>query len=239
MDNQILIGSAAFVTLSVLGEVPLSSQRCPYCGGKLKNRNLYTTDIATNNLSIIPSGPADHTATAAILVPLGQALTVTLFSAVFAGSVASLIQWPIAQTACIAGTALGLLQWLRSIQYFPYSMFLVPDSGIEDEIEQTQQAEQERIILVHTPARDTQAHTKQLSVRRFVDFVRGCETNTAQNYWERIVSREQYMQWRDLLIRSGWARWRNQANPRQGWELAYPAEQIIRAVVEAPHSYLQ
>jgi len=67
--------------------------------------------------------------------------------------------------------------------------------------------------------------------------VRGCALNTAQNYWEgppRYLPRENYLEWRDVLIRLGWARWRS-SYPNQGWELLFTPERIISgALRKAP-----
>ncbi len=64
----------------------------------------------------------------------------------------------------------------------------------------------------------------------FVKFVRGCEHDTAMARWEPILGREQYREWRDGLIKLGWAEWVNR-DRRQGWRLVRPVDEIIRAVM--------
>ncbi len=87
-------------------------------------------------------------------------------------------------------------------------------------------APEERLILVHDAGRHHQVNERA----RFEAFIRGCEVHgTSQNYWEGPgrLEREEYLRWRDALIRLGWAKWRNPRHPRQGWVLLFPAEEII------------
>lgn len=65
---------------------------------------------------------------------------------------------------------------------------------------------------------------------RFEAFVRGCKDSTAQNYWEgppHNLPREDYINWRDTLIRLGWAAWRSGSSKKPGWELLFTPEEII------------
>lgn len=79
-------------------------------------------------------------------------------------------------------------------------------------------------LPVHSaPPRTDQRHTA------LKNFVRGCEINTTQNYWEssRKMKRDKYIELRDLLIVLGWAGWNSENSTKSGWELWFPADFII------------
>lgn len=77
--------------------------------------------------------------------------------------------------------------------------------------------------------RQTEAEYKA----NFEAFILGCETDTTYRRWQqRGVSRAQYFEWRDLLLGAGYAAWNND-DPRQGWRLLQPAEQIIGEIWRA------
>ena len=64
----------------------------------------------------------------------------------------------------------------------------------------------------------------------FDTFVIRCERTTALRDYERLgVSRADYEQWRDMLIRLGWAEWRSQDH-RQGWELTAEPSEVLAAL---------
>jgi len=67
--------------------------------------------------------------------------------------------------------------------------------------------------------------------RAIVEFVRGCETRTDMRYWEsRGMSRDSYVEFRDLLIRSHWAAWNVPGSEKQGWALRFPASEIVAKI---------
>ena len=68
--------------------------------------------------------------------------------------------------------------------------------------------------------------------REFVLFVQGCEASgdTSMRRWESRLGRERYQEWRDALIKAGLASWVRPGEPRQGWRLSQPAEEIVAAV---------
>jgi len=70
--------------------------------------------------------------------------------------------------------------------------------------------------------------------REFASFIRWCERNTSQRYWEKQVGRDRLTEWRELLIRQGYAAWNNPNDQRAGWKLLQPAEQIIARVFASP-----
>ena len=57
-------------------------------------------------------------------------------------------------------------------------------------------------------------------------FVMGCQHDTSLRRWESEMGREQYQEWRDLLIHSGYTRWKG-SNERAGWELTADPETVI------------
>ncbi len=54
---------------------------------------------------------------------------------------------------------------------------------------------------------------------RMAKFVHACAANSDERKRARDVSRAQYREWRDLLIRAGHARWLEERNHLRGWEL--------------------
>ena len=66
-------------------------------------------------------------------------------------------------------------------------------------------------------------------VRVFRAFVEACAVDTTGNRWEQALGREQYTAWRDLLIGSGFARWRGK-DRRSGWELTADVDVILQAL---------
>lgn len=65
--------------------------------------------------------------------------------------------------------------------------------------------------------------------RRFNSFIRGCEgTGTAWRAWQNQMTRDQWEDWRDKLIGSGFAGWINERDQRAGWKLLMSPEEIIQ-----------
>ena len=63
-------------------------------------------------------------------------------------------------------------------------------------------------------------------------FVTSCAQDTASRNWEPQIGREQYIEWRDLLIASGWAKWRGRTG-HGGWDLTADPADIIEALQDA------
>ncbi|MFH1634145.1 MAG: hypothetical protein ABIG63_09060, partial [Chloroflexota bacterium] len=49
--------------------------------------------------------------------------------------------------------------------------------------------------------------------QQFESFVRACEYGTASRHWEARIGRDRFNEWRDLLIKEGYARWRKPGEP--------------------------
>ncbi len=101
----------------------------------------------------------------------------------------------------------------------------------------------ERIVLVGArPAHQVGARSDDLPTPRpgladdFRTFVRRCAAvGTAWALWQRHLSRERYLRFRDVLLRLGWARWRDPAKPSLGWELTAPPDEILAAILTETH----
>ena len=59
--------------------------------------------------------------------------------------------------------------------------------------------------------------------------MKGCATDTSTRRWEGELGRDQYTEWRDLLISSGYARWRGRTG-HGGWDLTADPQTIIEAL---------
>lgn len=79
------------------------------------------------------------------------------------------------------------------------------------------------VLLRANGATETPAHDD------FAAFVKACASDTSARRWEPALGRARYVEWRDLLISGGWARWRS-TDQRAGWELAAEPEAIIKAL---------
>jgi len=60
-------------------------------------------------------------------------------------------------------------------------------------------------------------------------FAQGCALDTSMATWEPQIGRDQYQEWRDLLINSGYARWKGRS-PTAGWELTAEPSEIVAAL---------
>lgn len=65
---------------------------------------------------------------------------------------------------------------------------------------------------------------------QFEGFVRGTVTDTSARRWEKSLGRDLYQQWRDLLIGSGYARWRNENDVKAGWVMTSKPLEVIYAL---------
>jgi len=65
----------------------------------------------------------------------------------------------------------------------------------------------------------------------FTQFVMGCATDTSARRWEAKIGRARFQEWRDLLVKSGYAAW-NTTSKKDGWKLTTHPGAIIDALVE-------
>ena len=99
---------------------------------------------------------------------------------------------------------------------------------------------EERLVFLNAGQGQQQAHQQRLGQERseFVRFVRRLDAfGTSQRSWEPQIGREQYVRFRDALLRLGWAEWNSldqdgQPHERQGWSLTLPAAEIVAKISE-------
>ena len=93
-------------------------------------------------------------------------------------------------------------------------------------------------VNARTPADERRAAEREAAQRRsqFVRFVERLPImGTSVRTWESELGREQYQEWRDILIRTGWAEWTSvkkdgTPNETQGWRLTEDVATIVRRI---------
>jgi len=81
----------------------------------------------------------------------------------------------------------------------------------------------ERVIVMRGARTKTDEDSREALL---VDFVRKCVRDNTLRYWESKIGRETYVDFRDQLIRAGYARWKA-ADRKQGWELTCGPIEIL------------
>jgi hypothetical protein len=169
-----------------------------------------------------------------VLVPVGQsfflALILSLAGAALAGGLASANEASPWRWAGLAFVSVFLIVWALS-----YYVILRDQRAtlwtIETRIGRDLDGDgmtgrpDGHVILVNPPPKEDPGARLR---RQFAEFVHGCETDTSARRWEPQIGREKYQQWRDALIRMRYATWDNPENPRQGWHLTSPADEIVQ-----------
>lgn len=90
--------------------------------------------------------------------------------------------------------------------------------------------EGERLILLNPPVRDAGAELRG----RFEAFLHAAALDCSTRRLEGLgFGRDEIEEWRDLLIRGGYARWRSK-DPRRGWELVDYPESILDKLTPSP-----
>jgi hypothetical protein len=178
-----------------------------------------------------------------LVVPLGQSVVTGAFVAglvVFVLSevgpsweINGLKVWAFLTLAISAGVWVVLLkdtrQLLRQFEKL---------TGLDLDGDGTAGEPVERLVIVNA-GREQEETPQQESARRvsqFAQFVSGLPSRgTGLRGWEKDLSRETYQEYRDALIRLGWARWKSvkddgTPNERQGWELVKTAPEILARI---------
>ena len=96
----------------------------------------------------------------------------------------------------------------------------------------------ERLVIVNAGQEKDQAAKAEASERQstFALFVARLPVKgTAARTWESELGRPTYQEYRDALIRLGWARWNSTKadgtpNEKRGWELVKPAPEILERI---------
>lgn len=83
----------------------------------------------------------------------------------------------------------------------------------------------ERIVLVNA-ARGVPPAPEDARRQQLIYFIKGCAVNASERRWLPDLG-DLYAEFRDQLIKAGWARWKHPNAPQQGWELAATPEEII------------
>jgi hypothetical protein len=97
---------------------------------------------------------------------------------------------------------------------------------------------QERLIIVNAAQGQVEAAQRENAQRasEFARFVARLPVmGTSQRTWESELGRLTYTEFRDALIRLGWARWLSvkpdgTPNERRGWELTVSAAEILERI---------
>lgn len=98
----------------------------------------------------------------------------------------------------------------------------------------------ERLVVVNADKSGRAADQVENTERRsaFVRFVVAIPARgTAARVWEPDLGRARYQEYRDVLIRLGWARWLSldgagKPNERKGWALMVPVDTILDRIPE-------
>lgn len=176
-----------------------------------------------------------------MFVPLGQALVSGVILGLAIGAIGwlawdwdLLIGWAVA-TICGVGVS-----WLIALNASRGTLWRIERAtGLDlDQDGAVGQPEPEAHPLVvngyqsrHAQAQDARDEAEERLRRELSDFVRACGSgDTSMRRFEKHMSREQYQRFRDVLIKSGWARWKNPRDMRQGWELTAPASEVLGGV---------
>ena len=97
---------------------------------------------------------------------------------------------------------------------------------------------EQRVVLVNAEqSRQTEAEREAaMRVSQFARFVAQIPVRgTAARVWERELGRDRYQEYRDALLRMGWATWNSvksdgSSNERRGWSLAVSPEDVLRRI---------
>ena len=96
----------------------------------------------------------------------------------------------------------------------------------------------ERIVIINAGQgqREAAQQDEAAQLSQFARFVAALPARgTALRAWEAELGRDTYNEYRDALIRLGWARWNSMKadgtpNERQGWTLTLDAGEILRRI---------
>jgi hypothetical protein len=188
-----------------------------------------------------PSRPAELGAD--VIVPLGQAM----ITGALGGGVATLLLaglsphfsgnllhvWAAVALAVATLTWLVLLRESRSLLWGIERL-----TRLDLDRDGTAGKPAERLVLLNAGMARQEAAEREKAERvsDFARFVRRLPAKgTALRAWEGEIGRADYQEYRDVLIRLGWARWNSigpdgEPNERQGWELVMDAGDILKRI---------
>lgn len=179
--------------------------------------------------------------TADLVVPLGQAVVTGAFVAGLAtfaadrlGYDGDLVVWFLGWALAVSGLAWVVL--LREHRRLLWVLERATGADLDRNGHVGKPAE--RVVIVNAGSGQREQGRREEEQRRsdFASFVAGLDVRgTALREWERDIGREKYQEFRDVLIRCGWARWVSvkrdgTPNEKQGWELTKPVSEILDRV---------
>jgi hypothetical protein len=178
-----------------------------------------------------PSRPADLWAD--LLVPLGQSVASGILGASLIVLLVPVVRpdwrgdlfrvWAVAALLVTTGVWLWLLRENRRAIWATETR---PGQATKTK---------DQVVLVNVPqAREEAAKRARAErVNQFARFVGALEVRgTDSRTWEPELGRPTYNEFRDVLLRMGWARWNStkwngKPNERQGWSLVLPPGEIL------------
>ena len=189
----------------------------------------------------IPARPASFVAD--VVVPLVQSLVT---GALLGGLAVFLLgelapSWDVDPFKVWAGVALAIstLAWLVLLGQTRRLLWAVEKlTGQDLDGDRQVGKPQERVVIVGAGKAQEQAAQRENEQRasQFAQFVAGIPIKgTAIRSWESELGRDTYQEYRDALIRLGWARWNSTKkdgtpNETKGWALALPAAEILERI---------
>jgi hypothetical protein len=215
---------------------------------RLKHGNNYTW--ATGQAAGLPPSagiealaPARPAAFGADLrVPIGQALvTGLLIGGLVAFLVARILPgWGGVLDLWLGlGLAIAAATWLLLLVETRRLLWAIERvAGLDLNGDGAQGEPAERVIIANAAAGQREAAQREAAGRAsgFAQFVAALPTRgTAARTWEPILTRPVYQEYRDALIRLGWAKWASvdqdgQPNEKKGWALTMAPAEILAKI---------
>jgi len=166
-----------------------------------------------------------------VWVPLAQGL----ITALLLGTSASILLWAgwgvaLWPTFPVATSAAAMLTWLWRMGAVGETLWTIERTlGVDLDGDEVVGEPEAHIVTINGgPPPDPAARLRA----EFVNFIKGCcAGDTSLRRWEAAgMSRERYQEFRDRLIKAGFAQW-NSDDKRQGWKLTAPANHIIERIM--------
>lgn len=165
---------------------------------------------------------------ASVLVPLLQSLVIALAGGAVTGLMADAIGllslWP---GSAVLSLIIFCVAFLSRMAASDRTLWQI-ETILGTDLDRDGEVGQPEAHFVSINARPQLTPEEQLRAD-FAGFVRGCEIRTDGRYWETRLGRR-YLEFRDILIRNGWAKWNVPGSPKQGWALIASANDILEHV---------
>lgn len=177
--------------------------------------------------------PVEHAGQAAIGVFAGGALVIL---ALLAGGVIGFAALPLASGIVVGAASLGFL--VLGAGSMAHLALYVAETLSRRDINHDGYVGEPATTFVnpYQGQANAQREAAQEWRKGLLSFVRQCETvGTSGPAWEKRIPRSQYEDYRDTLLKSGFAVWISERNHLQGWKLATDAESIAAQIFDAPH----